>query len=237
MILWKTVGEPVDFLRTRLAGGLARLGILPGILTFLGFPVSLGAAFLFAWGQFRWAAAAILLACALDMLDGSVARAAGKTSRLGAFLDSSIDRYSDAAIFGGVIVHYLLSGNTSMVLLGGSALVGALLVSYTRARAECFIESCKVGFFERGERLAMLMLGAFFANMPTAFWILATLTHWTVLVRIHHTWRTLSGRTVPSSNTLGGQLYHIVFWDFDRGSIQFDVLATAAGLCSAFLKV
>jgi len=237
MILAKTVIEPLDVLRTALARGLARLGILPGTLTLLGLPVSLASAVLFARGHFRWGATAILLSGACDLLDGSVARLTGRTSHFGAFLDSSIDRYSDAVVYAGVIFYYLGEGEPLQVYLGVSALVGALLVSYTRARAECLIESCRVGFFERPERLVLLMLGAFFHHMLTALWILGTLTHWTVLGRIHHTWRTLSGRTAPPSNTLRGQLYHILFWDFDRGSIQFDVLATVVALCGAFLKV
>ena len=236
MNLVKTIVEPLERVRQAAARGLARLGVTAEVLTLLGLPLSVGAGGLFALGHFRWAATVLFAASACDALDGAVARVTGRTSKFGAFVDSTIDRYSDAAVLGGILVHYLLAAETGMVVLTGSALVGSLLVSYARARAECFIESCKVGFFERGERLVTLMCGAVTYNMPAALWILGILTHWTVIVRIHHTWRTLAGRPVPPANTFTGQLYHIVFWDFERGSLQYDIAAIVGTLCILFLR-
>jgi CDP-diacylglycerol--glycerol-3-phosphate 3-phosphatidyltransferase len=237
MILFNTIGRPVEWLRERVAHGLTRLHVTPNVLTLFGLCVSAAAGAAFALGHFRWAVAAIILSSAFDMLDGSVARITRKASRFGALLDSTIDRYNDAVICAGIIVHYLLARETRPVMLTTSVLVGSLLISYARARAESLIESCKVGFFERGERLVTLMIGALFHNMSASLWILAVLTHWTVLVRVHHTWRTLSGRPAPAANTLTGQLYHLLFWDFNRGSIQFDIMALATALSSAFLRL
>ncbi|HUU42477.1 MAG TPA: CDP-alcohol phosphatidyltransferase family protein, partial [Planctomycetota bacterium] len=188
-------------------------------------------------GYFRCAVALIILSSAFDMLDGTVARLSGKTTRFGGFLDSSLDRYGDIALFGGIIVYFMRAGDDLVVVLGVTALLGSLLISYTRARAECFIDSCKVGFFERGERTVTLMCAAVTYNMPAALWILAVATQWTVIIRIHHTWRTLAGRPVPPANTVSGQLYHILFWDFNRGSLQFDVLAIVTAACALWLPL
>lgn len=237
MILSRIVVEPVERLRAAVARALARLGITPHALTLIGLLLTVGAGALFALGHFRWAAATIVLASAFDLLDGSVARITGKTSRFGAFLDSTLDRYSDTAIFIGLIVHYVRAPSTPAVLSAALAMVGSLLVSYTRARAECFIDSCKVGFFERPERLVAVILGAFAGSMPAALWVLAILTHWTVIVRIHHTWRTLRGRPTPPANTFTGKLYHIIFWDFNRGSIQYDVVVVILSACIIWLPV
>jgi len=271
MILQKTIGEPLEKLRGLAAAGLVRLGVTPNVLTVTGLIVSIGAGGLLALGHFGGAVVVIVLAGAFDMLDGSVARLSGKTTAFGAFLDSSLDRYSDVAIFGGVIGYYAVRGETSLVVAGVAALGGALLISYTRARAECLIASCKVGLFERGERLVTLMLGAVVGNVPAALWVLAVLTQWTVLVRIHHTRRTLArrqrahgtvpasgdcppakspgkrdspkrrdspkGRRVPPVGTVGGQLYHLLFWDFKRGSIQYDVAVLVIAACVVWLPV
>jgi CDP-diacylglycerol--glycerol-3-phosphate 3-phosphatidyltransferase len=236
MILLNAIGWPFEWLREVLARGLVRIGASPNVLTLVGLVCNIGAGVLFAVGEFRWAVGAIVLASAFDMLDGSVARLSGKAGKFGAFFDSSIDRYNDAVVFAGVIVYYLNAGDRLAVLLGLSALIGSQVISYTRARAECFIDSCKVGFFERGERLVTLMLGAFFYNMRTALWILAVLTHLTVLVRIQYTMRKLSGKPVPPKDTLKGTLYHLVFWDYDRGSLPFDIAASAVAACCIFWR-
>lgn len=237
MILLKAIGEPIEKLRKIVASGLVRIGVTPNVLTVIGFLINIGAGGFFAFGHFGWAVVMIIFSSAFDMLDGSVARLSGKTSHFGAFFDSSLDRYGDIAIFGGVIVHFLRAGNDLLVILGIASLLGSLLISYTRARAECFIASCKVGFFERGERLVTLMCSAVTGNMAAALWILAILTQWTVIVRIHHTWRTLTGRPVPPTNTFNGQLYHILFWDFRRKSIQFDIMALTTAACALWLPL
>ena len=237
MILHEIVSGPVKRLREGIARALARIGVSPDLLTVLGLLVNIGAGALLALGYFRWAALIILFAGAFDTLDGALARVSGTTSPFGAFLDSTVDRYSDMVLFAGLIVHYLQAGQMRPVVLAVSALAGSLLVSYTRARAECLIPSCEVGFLQRGERIVLLILAGLVGNMLTALWILATLTHWTVLVRVHHTRRTIAGRAVRAANTVTGQIYHIVFWDFRRDSVQFDIAALAVALCVVLLRV
>ena len=223
MILLKSIGRPIARLRDHVAAGLVRCGLSANLLTATGLVLSLVAGLLFALDHFRWAAAALLVACVLDLLDGAVARAGTSSSRFGAFFDSSLDRYSDSAVFVGLLVHYLLNEQVLPVCLAASALVGSLLVSYTRARAECFLESCNVGLVTRGERLGAILLAAVFGNLLMALWLLATMTHWTVLVRVHYTWRQLTDRPVPSRDSFKGQLYRLFFWDWDRGSLPYDV--------------
>ncbi len=237
MILHDTIAREMRKLRDGVARSLDRVGVSPNLLTVVGLLVNIGAGTLLALGHFRWAALTIAFAATFDTLDGALARVSGKTSPFGAFLDSTVDRYSDTVLFAGLIVHYLQAAQISAVLLGVSALVGSLLVSYTRARAECLIPSCEVGFFQRCERLVALILAALVGHMLTGLWILATLTHWTVLVRVHHTRRTITGRPAPPANTVTGQLYHIVFWDFHRDSLQYDITALVLALCIVLLKV
>ena len=225
MIFFRTVVVPFEWLRLRAGVGLARLGVSPNVITLLGLPVYATAGLLFACKQFSLAAIVLCFAGLTDVLDGAVARVSGRVTRFGAFLDSTVDRYCDAAVFGGIIYYYLSEGEPLQVCLGISALVGSLAISYARARAECFISSCRVGFFERPERLVILVLGALFHHMLIALWILGTLTHWTVLARVAYTRRMLSARPAPKTNTFFGQLYHILLWDFNRGSLQYDLLA------------
>lgn len=230
MILFQTIGRPFESLRDWVAGGVARLGVHPNVLTALGLPVHVAVGALFATGHLLAAALGILAGAACDMLDGAVARVSGKVTKAGAVLDSTIDRYSDAAVFGGVMVWCLRAGNGVAATLAGSALVGAFAVSYIRARAECVIERCKVGFFERPERLACLLVGALFGNLVTALWILGIGVHWTAAGRLTHALRTLRGR-----GENGGFLYRLFIWDFDRGSLAFDLLASALALACILL--
>jgi len=237
MILVKAIGEPIQKLRIIVASALIRIGATPNILTVIGFLFVAGAGLLFAFGYFGYAIWAMVFASAFDMLDGTVARLSGKTSQFGGFLDSSLDRYGDIAVLGGIIAYYIRAGDSLLVVLGIVSLVGALLVSYTRARAECFVESCHVGFFVRGERFVTVMCSALTGNFAAGLWILAIGTHWTVAVRIHYTWRTLNGQEAPPANSVGGQLYHTLFWDFHRGSLQFDVFALAVAASAMWLPL
>jgi CDP-diacylglycerol--glycerol-3-phosphate 3-phosphatidyltransferase len=139
-----------------------------------------------------------------DMLDGQVARLRGRVTRFGAFFDSVIDRYSDIIVYVGIMVFYARDTekhSTLLVALTGLALVGSVMVSYSRARAESLDIACKVGFLERPERVVLLIVGSlteigpasnpFLHKMPQVLWVLAALSHWTVVHRVYHTWREL----------------------------------------------
>ena len=184
--------------------GLARSRINPNVLTFLGLLMNIGCGVLFGYGMFFKAGLLMILANIFDMFDGQVARLRGRVTRFGAFFDSVIDRYSDIIVFVGIMVYYArpTSGHsTLLVTLTGLALVGSVMISYSRARAESLDIACKVGFLERPERVVLLIIGSlmevgpatspFLHKMPQVLWVLAVLSHWTVVHRIYHTWREL----------------------------------------------
>ncbi len=168
---------------------LYRSGVHPNTVTAAGFVLNLGAAYLLAIGAFRWAALAILVANVFDLLDGRLARLSGQVTPFGAFIDSTLDRYADFALLFAVGYYYARSRDLAVLIWVALAIVGALMTSYTRARAECIIPSCRVGFFERSERLAVLIAGALFHRMELALMILAIFANWTALQRIVYTYR------------------------------------------------
>ncbi len=131
-----------------------------------------------------------------DLLDGAVARVAGKVSDFGAFYDACLDRCSDGAPLVGLLALYAQRGAIAFVVLVGLALLGTLLVPYVRARAEGLIGRCNVGIMECPERVILLGVGGVFRVMPVVLWIVTPLIYLTVAQRIHYTWRTL--RAIPS---------------------------------------
>ena len=153
------IGEGGGWLLRHVVSGLAATGITPNMFTFFGLAVNSWAAALFAMGRFRQAAAVLFLAGFLDMADGQVARRVGRVTAFGAFLDSTLDRYSDLALYMGLVVYYTLIGRPFYMALAAVAMASSFMVSYSRARAESLIPSCKVGFMERPERLVLLILG------------------------------------------------------------------------------
>ena len=178
---------------------LDRYGVHPNVVTAAGFVLNLGAAYLLAVGAFRWGAVAILVANVFDLLDGRLARRSGQVTPFGAFIDSTLDRYADFALLFAVGYHYARSGDLVVLIWVALSIVGALMTSYTRARAECIIPSCRVGFFERSERLAVLIAGALLYRMELALMILAVFANWTALQRIVYTYRTLQRAAVAEA--------------------------------------
>jgi CDP-diacylglycerol--glycerol-3-phosphate 3-phosphatidyltransferase len=167
--------------------------IKPNHLTFIGLLVTLVAAVFLALGLWIAAGIAIIVAGLFDLLDGAVARSQGRVTAFGAFLDSVIDRYSDFTLFIGLFYYYATNGHSSLLLLACLAAMGSFLVSFTRARAETVIPSCKVGIMERPERIILLACGALFNWMIYILWILTILTHITVIQRILYTRKRLRG--------------------------------------------
>jgi CDP-diacylglycerol--glycerol-3-phosphate 3-phosphatidyltransferase len=180
---------------------LARSHTNPNLLTFFGLLVNIGCGVLYGYGRFFTAGLLLIFAALLDILDGQVARRRGRVTRFGAFFDSVLDRYSDIIVYVGIMVFYASDNAHRSILyvaLTGLALVGSVLVSYSRARAESLSIACKVGFLERPERLVLLIIGSltavgdpsnpFLHKMPQVLWVLAVLSHWTVVHRIYHTW-------------------------------------------------
>jgi CDP-diacylglycerol--glycerol-3-phosphate 3-phosphatidyltransferase len=188
-MLTRTIGEACRWLLYKIVYALAATGIQPNLLTFLGLVVNIWAAVLFARGRFQAAGGVMLLAGVFDMVDGRVARAQGRVTKFGAFFDSVIDRYSDLILFLGLLVYYAGVGRFRYAVLVGVAMAGSVMVSYTRARAESLIPECKAGFWERPERIVLMILGALGNRMAPVLWLLAIGPNLTVIHRIIHTWR------------------------------------------------
>jgi CDP-diacylglycerol--glycerol-3-phosphate 3-phosphatidyltransferase len=196
----RQVGRGSKVLLGGIVKGLALTRISPNMLTFIGLLISSFAAFLFGYAtaenqarMFFYAGLVIILAGIFDMVDGRVARATGQVTQFGAFFDSVLDRYSDLAIFFGLLVYYARASRLFYVVLVAVVMTGTIMVSYTRARAESLIGSCKVGFMERPERLVLLILGALFNVMAPVLWVIAVLSNITVIHRIYYTWQKTRG--------------------------------------------
>jgi CDP-diacylglycerol---glycerol-3-phosphate 3-phosphatidyltransferase len=199
------IGEVAGWLLRHVVSGLAATGITPNMFTFLGLGVNAFAAALFAMGRFHNAAAVLFLAGFLDMADGQVARRVGRVTAFGAFLDSTLDRYSDLALYLGLVVYYTLIGRTFYMALAAVAMASSFMVSYSRARAESLIPSCKVGFMERPERLVLLIIGGAFAKMAPVLWVIAVISTITVVHRVFYTWQELrAGRGLPEPEVSQG---------------------------------
>jgi CDP-diacylglycerol--glycerol-3-phosphate 3-phosphatidyltransferase len=127
------------------------------------------------------------------MVDGRIARATNRVTVFGAFFDSVVDRYSDAALYFGLLVYYARANRFFYVVLAAVVMISSVMISYTRARAESLIGTCKVGFMERPERLVLVILGAVFNRMAPVLWVIAVLGSITVIHRIWYTYQ----RTKP----------------------------------------
>ncbi len=141
-----------------LARVLSAIRVRPDALSVTGWVLSVGAATLFALGYTKTAGGVVLLAGFFDALDGAVARESNRMSDFGAFLDSTLDRLSESAIFVGIIFFYAASSRPYEVLLAGLAMAFSLMTSYTRARAEGLGLKCEVGLLERAGRVVILSL-------------------------------------------------------------------------------
>lgn len=196
-MLTKKIGAALRWVLYKIVGALAATGIHPNLLTFFGLVINTWACVLFAQGSFRAAGGVMLFAGLFDMVDGRVARAQGRVTKFGGFFDSVIDRYSDLVIYLGLLIYYAGVNRNRYAVLVGVAMAGSVMVSYTRARAESLIPSCKGGFWERPERIVLLIIGALADKMAPALWLLAIGPNITVIHRILLTWREANaGRTV-----------------------------------------
>jgi CDP-diacylglycerol--glycerol-3-phosphate 3-phosphatidyltransferase len=174
-------------LLTSIVRPLARAGVSPNVLTIVGFLAMVGVAWVLAQGYERWAGVLIVAVGLFDALDGALARSTGQTSSFGAFLDSTLDRFAEIALYLGLL--YLYRGDTLATVLVYLAITGSLMVSYTRARAEGLGLDCKVGFFTRLERLGVLVVGLLLEQTLLALVALAIFTNLTALQRMWHVWR------------------------------------------------
>ena len=192
-------GRTCRVLLHAIVRGLALTKISPNALTFIGLVINSVAAVLFGYANsknyprlFLYAGLVIIGAGIFDMVDGRVARATNQVTTFGGFFDSVIDRYSDVALFFGLLVFYARANHFFYLVLVAFVMVSSVMVSYTRARAESLIGSCKVGFMERPERVVLVIIGALFARwgaMAPVLWVLAVLSTITVIHRIIYTYQ------------------------------------------------
>jgi CDP-diacylglycerol---glycerol-3-phosphate 3-phosphatidyltransferase len=167
------------------------LRIHPNVLTFVGVLINAAAAIALARGRFILAGVIMLAANIFDFIDGKVAHESNTVSLFGGFWDSVIDRFSDLALFLGLIYLYSTLNRPGYVLVTALAMMFAIMTSYTRARAESLIKKCKVGFMERPERIVLFMIGAFTNRMAAVMWVILILSIFTVADRIIYTYREL----------------------------------------------
>lgn len=172
---------------------LARMPVTPSAITWFGFLVSLAAALLVATGNLLIAGVVVVVASIFDMLDGALARSTNRVTRFGAVLDSTLDRLAEGALLLGIIFLYASDGQVTEVLLAGIVLLGSLMVSYIRARAEAIGIECTVGLFTRPERVILLALGLLLNQLLIALLVVAVLSWLTVGQRLVYVWRRTRG--------------------------------------------
>ena len=212
--LLRRLARAVQGLLDPVGAMLVRAGVSADFLSVLGAALSLAAALAFFEGWFRAGSGILALAGLCDLLDGQVARRAERYSRFGAFLDSTVDRLSEGAVLAGLAGFYIsglvqLALDPSLVLAQLSrgleprtwaavaltavlALVASFMVSYTRARAEGLGVECRIGWFERPERLALVIVAGLFGvgpAMPAALLLLVILSFSTAAQRVAHVWK------------------------------------------------
>lgn len=163
---------------------LQATGITPNGLTIIGFLLTLGISVVLALGYFLAGGILLIFAALFDTLDGALARSTGQVSTFGAFFDSTMDRFSEGVIFIGLMYFYATGDTQIEIVLLGVALLGSLMVSYTRARAEGLSVECKVGLLQRTERVIVLVVGLITGWMLPALAILAIFTIFTAGQRI-----------------------------------------------------
>ncbi|MBK6433400.1 CDP-alcohol phosphatidyltransferase family protein [Candidatus Amarolinea dominans] len=189
-----------QFLRRQASGILEPIArtirvtnISPNVLTVIGFLLTVCVAGVLAAGYLQVGGILMVVAAIFDAIDGTLARVTNRTSRFGAFLDSTLDRYSEAVTFFGLLIYYNGQGNRIETILIFATLIGSLLVSYTRARAEGLGIQIKSGLFTRVERVIVLAFGLIIGWMSPVLWILALLTNFTAVQRIYTVWRITGG--------------------------------------------
>src|ERR1022692_3205906 len=176
MTFTRGIGVVCGAIINRIVRWLALSKIHPNVLTFLGLVINIWAAWLFAQGSFFWAGVV-------------VTGAASQVTRFGGFFDSVLDRYSDLALYIGLLVYYASINRFFYIVLTAIVMMGSVMVSYTRARAENAIPKCKVGFLERPERIVLIIIGALFDRMAAVLWVIAVLSNVTVVHRMIYTFQ------------------------------------------------
>lgn len=198
--------------------GLIRMGVKPDMITTIGLLLNVAACVIFIYGALQpwtdfsyvgWGGIVVLFAGLFDMIDGRLARLGHMESTFGALYDSVLDRYSELFVFFGICTFSVLHGYSITAIIAFVALIGSLMVSYVRARAEGLDIECKVGLMQRPERVVLTSLGSIacwvadcvmpqpqtFDPMLILSYVLlfiAVMANITAFVRVHHCYKVLS---------------------------------------------
>jgi len=185
-----------DYLRAQatvithpIARLLEKLGMHPNTVTIIGLLLNIGAGAILAAGHLVWGGIFLLIASSVDSLDGALARVSGAKSRFGAFLDSTLDRISEGALFFGLLIWLVNRGLTLEIYLVYLIILGSVMVSYTRARAEGVGYDCKVGILTRLERVVVLGAGLIIGWVRPTLIVMAVFTWVTVFQRVFYVYR------------------------------------------------
>jgi len=242
----KIFAEPLAWARDQITSKiLIRSGLTPNMLTIAGTVFTfIGAWFLAIGGEQTWdgpkippapfyAGVFFILASAMDMLDGALARLGNLKSTFGGILDSTLDRLSDMAIFGGIAIAYARINNLTFTLLALVGLSNAILISYIKARAECELPSGTIGFWQRGERMVGILVASFAAHINTLTWMMAILPALSAAYRLHFAFCQAHDRNyTPPKPTSPLQ-----FWRYPRGAWPFVMPAATYILTLAIVKL
>lgn len=192
--------------------GMIKMGITPNMVTTIGFIGNVVAAFLFihasqltplsmGFSWIGWGGAILLFSGLFDMMDGRLARLGNMSTTFGAFWDSTLDRYSELFSLFGITLYLMTASGIWAGVITFLALVGSIMVSYVRARAEGLGIECKVGLMQRPERVVMTALAAIITGMTSNLWwliggmtLIAVLANITAFWRVAHCYKQLKDR-------------------------------------------
>jgi phosphatidylglycerophosphate synthase len=238
------IGSAFVRLRNWGATGLVRLGVRPNMITTTGCLATIVAGACLAVGASHtidavegvptswWCLVGfccLVAAGACDMLDGAVARIGGFGTRFGQIYDSTLDRFSDCALYLGVIVHFALIGNVTICALAGLAMIHTYSISYVKARADGVIAAGTVGWWQRPERIFGFLVAMALGHLPALMWQQAILPGLTVMQRLLHARSAIiaddNGRPLPSDGPAEGTWRYLLPWRHPRGSFPYDVCA------------
>jgi CDP-diacylglycerol--glycerol-3-phosphate 3-phosphatidyltransferase len=223
----RAIGAVCSYPLRLIIAGCVRLGIHPNLLTFVGLLINVAGGWALSQAHFLTAGVIMIVANIFDFIDGKVAAESNKMSQFGGFWDSVIDRFSDLALWIGLIALYSSKGRTDYVLITAVAAVFATMTSYTRARAESLIPRCKVGFMERPERIVLFWIGAFTNRMAAVMWVIGVLSIVSVANRILYTYLELNHRPQPRRNGPLGFFVRAFYWTDERGTRAYDAWVIA----------
>lgn len=226
-------------MRTGAARGLAQVGLHPNTLTVLGMFLTIGAGVALASGRqawHTWTVGLLFAAGACDLLDGTIAKVASLETRFGGILDSVCDRVSDAALYIGAAMYFILRPdddsasppNLTMALLALAGLVWAYQTSYIKVRAETAGARGHGGFWQRPERIVTFLLGAACLHLTTVVWILGV---WPLATVAHRLWRArrtaaMADAGAPAEDDLQPRgAAALLLWRWKRGGVPFDIHA------------